>query len=296
MCYPIESLVQADEVYLMPSAVKNTLSPEHHIAIAKSLLSKGNKTGVHAAIRSAITLGAQGIDPSILRQTILSQDELLSLNINTYSRNKPMADHVLELAGDDKCSLLDVGGGIGLLAHFLPDLDYLLCDPHYNALELDDVSSLGRRFDFVISVHALEHIPDPEKRLFLSKLIELSSKYIAMIVPVQVPDYDKRAGQELVYKITGASWALEHLNCGLPTIDDILTLGRELGLTVEHHGNSNWLTGLATFFLDYFARASGNPTIISALGDVTRFYNERCNLMSTKEPSGDYYSLFRKSI
>jgi hypothetical protein len=65
------------------------LSPEHHLAMAKGLLATGNRIGAHAALRSALTLGLQGLDPQVLEQTALTEQERINLNILQFCRNQP---------------------------------------------------------------------------------------------------------------------------------------------------------------------------------------------------------------
>jgi 2-polyprenyl-3-methyl-5-hydroxy-6-metoxy-1,4-benzoquinol methylase len=61
---------------------------------------------------------------------------------------------------DAPIKVLDVGGGHGQLASFLPEASYCLAEPSVNGISGADLPFADRSFDYVVSCHVLEQIPE----------------------------------------------------------------------------------------------------------------------------------------
>ena len=63
------------------------------------------------------------------------------MNHNRYFRFETLSRKVQELAGGETVSVLDVGGGDGELAQFLPQVGYFLAEPGVNGISGESLPS-----------------------------------------------------------------------------------------------------------------------------------------------------------
>lgn len=175
------------------------------------------------------------------------------MNHNQYYRFTSLADELRERSGKTSISILDVGGGQGQLASFLPDsFTYCLAEPSVNGISGTSLPFPDRGFDYVVSCHVLEHIPVDERREFLDQLLFKSRHGVLLLNPFHVEGSHVFERLKLIFEVTGAEWAKEHLDCTLPKIEEIYDYATERGLNFSRKPNGTLTTSMAFVFMDYF--------------------------------------------
>lgn len=163
-----------------------------------------------------------------------------------YQRNKRVADLLTENFGDTGISVVDVGGGTGLMSHFLPGVHYLLCEPSINSMRSEDLVEAGRRFDVVLSTHVFEHIPDDVKGAFVESLLSISERGVILCNPVDTGDPVEM--HEFLLDVYGPlGWIVGHMKAGIPTLDTMRDLADRHALDLQIHPNGNRLLSMALF-------------------------------------------------
>jgi hypothetical protein len=273
--------------------VKSTpLSPHLHLELGKLYLAINRPVSAVGCLRTSLGLGARerAVYPilahayaqanciSLARQIVASHnlpetlldglhkadDGLYQLFPPIYQRLHLVASAILARYSGKTTRVLDVGGGEGALALFLPEVEYVLAEPTVNGL-FGQAHYLGeQQFDAVVACHVLEHIQEPDKHNFLSDLASLTRSTLILLGPVA----DVQPGEEvtaLTYEITGASWAKEHSECHLPCLANLESFAIENGWRFEAEPNSHRAAVYWMVFADYYARLAGRQTEVKRL-------------------------------
>lgn len=211
---------------------------------------------------------------------------LSNLDHNRYYRLKTLGDHLLSLFGDSGFSILDVGGGDGALAVFIPQADYVLAEPDTNGISGANIPFAEKSFDVVLACHVLEHIPPAERWQFLDQLCLKAKKFVLLLNPFFQPDAQVQERIELIYALTQAQWAKEHLDCGLPELEEVTDFAVQRNYPYRVWPNGSVTTSLAMVFLNYYARLAGRQR---ELEKIHSFYNTRFfNSMTDTHLPGAY--------
>ena len=130
-------------------------------------------------------------------------------------------------------TVLDVGGGEGIISRFTNN-DITVLDINKKELTIAEISGAkiiftdfnnnklkDGSYDVVVSVSALEHIPQEKRENYLKELKRISKKRIIIFTPTGSVKYDK-----ILYRfktILGRKdpWTKEHIQNGLPQINDL---------------------------------------------------------------------------
>ncbi|MBI5356997.1 class I SAM-dependent methyltransferase [Candidatus Collierbacteria bacterium] len=125
-------------------------------------------------------------------------------------------------------SILDVGGSLGEMRKFLPNLKVVTTDVVAGADVLYDGHKLPFQkgeYDYVVSVDTLEHIPAGRRLNLLSQMNNISLKKVIAIAPFASKEHEKYE-DELVRRFTKANqpvppYLAEHRKFGLLTLDQL---------------------------------------------------------------------------
>lgn len=243
-----------------------------HLRYAQAAFANNHHFLAFAELKTAAHLGAdaESIDP--YRRTFRDAlPELTAISHNQYFRFRALADAVSAKGDPAGLSILDVGGGQGQLAAFLPDTDYCLAEPGVNGISGIDLPFAEHTFDYVVSCHVLEHIPVPDRDRFLDQLLSASRRGVILLNPFHIEGTHVTERIQLVIDITGADWAREHLECSLPRVEDIQRYADERGLDISIAPNGTLTTSMAFVFVDHFASKSG---LRDEWRQINRFFNE----------------------
>ena len=258
---------------LIHALVRDPLNPSLHIKLADHALRARNAYLAYAELKTARILGIPNstIEPHLSQvQSLLPSNG--AMNHNQYFRFVTLASEIMRRTNGSPASVLDVGGGNGELASFLPDCSYCLAEPTVNGISGTNLPFDDDSFDFVVSCNVLEHVPIGAREVFLDQLLSKAKQGVILLNPFHVEDTKVEERLRLIIEITGAPWAKEHLECSLPRIDDIREYASKKGLQISVKPNGTMATSLAFVFMDYFAQKAG---LESEAMRVARFFNEQ---------------------
>lgn len=225
-----------------------------------------------AEYRTALALGAR--DPGIADRlktgmSAVEQPPFETTSHNVHFRVQWLRRHLMELFPSGRFSVLDAGGGEGRLAALLPNAEYVLAEPDTNGIFVTPELSFGRKFDCVVCCHVLEHIPIELRDGFLDVLCGMANRFVLLLNPVVDSHTDITAWQELIYAVTRAKWAKEHIDCVFPKLEDIVGYAERRGYAHRVKPNGSKAISLAMVFMDHFSR-SGNRDEVAK---INRMFN-----------------------
>ena len=262
----------------MPNTLHQQLTahptdPNLHVALANHAAEFGNYFLANAEIRTAQSLGLDKSESEEMRRTIEAlAPNLTDLNHNQFYRLKTLADAVNRQRSDAPLRILDVGGGRGELAAFLPDDHYCLVEPTINGMRGEDLPFEELSFDVVIACHVLEHVRSDQREDFLDQLMSRANHALILLNPFHVEGTSEKERLELIIQITNAEWAKEHLACELPRVEAVLDFAKKRSLNCQLSANGSMTTALALVFAEYFAAAARKSEEVKMMN---RFWNTR---------------------
>jgi hypothetical protein len=262
-----------------------------YLAAAKHALTANQKALAHTMLRCADYLGIAA-DPQELLATRLTEDELL-VRGTIYQRNKKVAGLLHKSFGEQALRVVDVGGGTGLMAQMLPDAKYFLCEPDINNLLSDDLVGAGHKFDVALSVHVFEHVPSENRYAFFESLLALGERGVILCNGVE--NGDARERHQLLLEIYGPrQWIVEHLECGMPTLDLFRDLADRYGLDLEIHPNGNRIITMTMVAMKFFAKATKDPEMLKKHDKLLRYINRQCENQDSEQMPRDYAFVFTR--
>lgn len=191
---------------------------------------------------------------------------LHSLDHNRYARMRTLAQVLAEHPADAR--VLDIGGGDGLLALFLPEARYVLAEPGTNGISAQDLPFADGEFDVVLACHVLEHIPAAGRDAFLDALCRLARSEVVLLNPFRAAGTAADAPDpwlELVWGLTRAPWAREHLDCGLPAVAEVERYAADRGHGCRSRPDGQRAVATLHVLLSHYARLAGKAADLEAI-------------------------------
>lgn len=252
------------------------LNAKIHFNYAKQAARFGLYNLANAELKSAEYLGFDADQVSTLNKRIYgSLTELDELDVNQYQRFKILQTH-LQISLNDGDAILDIGGGHGILSQFLPANRYFLIEPSVNGISGLKLPFPDNSFDAVVTCHVLEHINADDRLLFISELVRVAKRKVLVFNPFKNEELDEQERLQLVLEITKAEWAKEHIDCGLPAIEEISDYIASLGLDFTIKGYGDIYASMATVFMSYFAGEKHAADLVK----INKHFNQKYDQLS----------------
>lgn len=259
------------------------LNASLHLQYAVEAFKKNRPYLSFAELKTAEYLGADRKQIEAYNSTVLAKiPKIEEMNHNQYYRLLSLSSAIVNRGGSNNLSILDVGGGQGELASFIPEVSYCLAEPTVNGISGTNLPFKDQSFDYVVSCHVLEHIPPDSRELFMDQLLSKARRGVILLNPFYVEGTHVENRLALIIEVTGAGWAREHIECNLPRIETIRDYARQRGLKLYVEPNGTLTTSLAMVFIDYFGTYVG---IDEDHKKINRFFNLKCKSILD---SGDY--------
>ncbi len=182
---------------------------------------------------------------------------LTFFNHNRYFRLKTLANQLVGIYGNADFSVLDVGGGDGAMALFIPDSQYLLAEPSINGLSGTHLPFPEKFVDAVIACHVLEHIPVEDREHFLGQLCSRARDYVLLLNPFHQEEAKDKKRLELIVELTDAPWAREHLEHNPPSLEMVKKFAQKHGYRCRTWPNGALSTTVAMVFAEHYADLAG---------------------------------------
>lgn len=193
-------------------------------------------------------------------------------NSNDYNmqfRLRSMADAINQRFPEQLPSVLDVGGGRGDLSHYLHGHRYFLVEPSINGISGLALPFPDNSFDCVVSSHVYEHIVQDQRIAFLDELSRVAKHSVLMLNPFWIEQNDLVVSSlESIYAFSQASWAIEHLECGMPKIDEVCQWATQRGYDCKYQPNGNKPLTIAMVFVQLLAERQGQHELLRELTDI----------------------------
>jgi hypothetical protein len=252
---------------------RDPLNANLHLQYAIEASKAGAAYLAYAELKTAEYLGAKREQTDKLlspfRQAI---PDLKNMNHNQYFRFFSLSSEITSRTDRSDVSILDVGGGEGQLAAFIPSASYCLAEPKVNGISGTQLPFDKHSFDYVVSCHVLEHISPEKRTLFLDQLLATAKRGVILLNPFHIDGTHVTERLKLFIDITNAEWAREHLDCMLPNVSDVKTYAAQRGLEISIRPNGTLTTAAAFVFVDYFAARAGR---FDEWKKVNSFFNEK---------------------
>ena len=190
------------------------------------------------------------------------------LEAGDHNRHLRMATLAAFLRGQglpETMDLLDVGGGDGLLCHHLPAARYRLAEPGTNGLRGESLQFPEQSVDVVVACHVLEHVPADARFIFLDSLRHISRGHLVLLNPFAVPAgrYEERL--QVILELTGAEWAKEHMECGLPELSVVKKYADTRGLKLHVEPQGSTASSFLSTMVTHYAQLAGRETELTRI-------------------------------
>ena len=189
-----------------------------------------------------------------LDKTLLSFDE--------YQRLK-MVGKLINDFKSDGLTILDVGGGVGNLEHFVAGHRVVVADKGINQINGIDLPYQEANFDIAVSIDTLEHIPAEEREEFIAELIRVAKDRIYLAAPTK----EAEEAEKFIHALTKDPYLEEHIRCGLPDSQEIEHYLENKGLKYHSYKNGYLGSWFGMLLLRHFGPKEMLPFI-------HRFYNQ----------------------
>lgn len=261
----------------------NPKSPFIHYSLGLYFLAHNQSIRGYACLRTAMALAhLQDQSDLKIQEALHSAENQLGLSEgmatepftrlvargDPYGRLQLMARQIVSGMENKSDYVLDIGGGDGFLSVLIPQTNYVLIEPGVNGLSSLRLPFSDQTFGLSVCSHVFEHIEKDSRGQFLDEITRVSKQRIIMLGPF-APAEGRPLTEQSILAATGTAWAREHLECGLPNLDEMRGYFEKRQLRYEIVPHADARVMYWQFLADHFARRAGEHEAIS---DATIFF------------------------
>jgi len=137
--------------------------------------------------------------------------------------------------------------------------------------------------DVAVALDVLEHVPSPERPLFITELARVSSLASIFAFPIA----SAAPVEEFVLRLTGSKWLSEHKQHGLPSPGEIEAIFKRLGLTFSRYPNASLASWMPMMLLMHGVQEK------DLQAEISIFFNRNFYSSENREPVYRYIYLCR---
>lgn len=262
------------------------IEPELWLSLAGAYLAVGQVEYANSICEKILTQGVGEVEEKAKKILVTAAKSsirpLESISPNRYQRLRRIADYINDLYDKSNFSVLDVGGGDGMLCLFLPGAKYVLAEPRINGISGTELTFKKKSFDVVVACHVLEHIKESERSEFLSQLCDKAKRHVLLLNPFFDPKGQE--GLALIAELTGVEWAKEHIACKMPQLEEVKQFIEENNYSARIYANGSKTSSIAYVFLEYYAGMAKREKDLERINTLfnTSFYE---NMTNTTNPN-----------
>lgn len=182
----------------------------------------------------------------VARATLVDSSKRFDLSWDRFIRLHNTAESIKALVPTGS-KILDVGGFDGSLSMFLPGYEIDVVDPITTGGSGLNISNC--KYDFVVSIDALEHVEPNQRDSFLEHLTGATVRKCFINFPAR---HTARA-QRLVYELTKNPLVREHVEWELPDREQVKNRLELAGFKVEMRGYASLSQWVSQYLLQTVA-------------------------------------------
>jgi hypothetical protein len=216
-----------------------------HVAVAERML---------AALPADLPGGlAAGVDALTEMAAEREDTPLETIETGRHLGLRLLAARLTALAGDD-LSLLDVGGGDGLLGLFLPGARYAVADAAVNGISPLELPFGEHSFDAVCASHVLERIAPEDRVACLDQLLVRARRHVVLLTGPATGAARRRERRDLLTDLFGGTASGSDRDPGSLEPELVERFAAARGLVCERTPAGALSTELALDVAAYYAR------------------------------------------
>lgn len=163
------------------------------------------------------------------------------LPYDIYERHKKVGSFI-----EDSDVVLDVGGELNQLSQFSSPKDILVANLQQSQEKSDVVIKEDKlpfktgSYSTLCAIDVLEHIPANSRKKFITELLRVASKKVILSFPVGTKshtEYEKQIEKWLKKRGHDVTYLKEHIEYGLPTRDEIITITKDQNVQIHYSGD-----------------------------------------------------------
>ena len=225
--------------------------------------------------------------PVVHNRANQGSEELLDLPFDQYTRHRivaRVAESARRVHGRERLDVLDVGGFPCLTPRFIPDDRVVVIDvaegeppegAHYVRADGSALPFGDSRFDLVVSLDSLEHVPRERREAYVCELLRVSRGYALILAPFAQDEVvlAERLLAEFIRVVNQEEQPQlrEHRTFGLPELDEWTSFIRGRGYACITFSSGYLYNWLPMMLLKHFVLSLPESEALHRA--IDRFYN-----------------------
>jgi hypothetical protein len=302
---PIEGNIVDRSVFNQGENFFDFFEPNYHINLGNFYTKRNEIIKAYSCYRTALTLTRmKNLNESDIEREVSQASKKITFpgsptfsrfacQYDPFLRLRSLAGHVLDKS-NNTYNILDIGGSVGFLSVLLPGMNYLLIDPDTNGISGISLPFESNSFDITICSHVIEHLPNNQRIKFLKEVIRLTKKEVLLLSPF-MSEFGQKSTEEILLNITGAAWAKEHIEFGLPLQRELTEFMKSQNLNYEIIPQADQRVRFWQYLAMFFAKQAGET---ENFYEATDFFHNAFDYRNTNgfEPHDYLFKIYINNL